>query len=149
MRSFTIKMSCMINKKWQRIVLLIILAYESWGGITGGTLLAFAPDGHVMKMPTDIMNGVFPDFLIPGLILMAMGYLTIAAFFFVLLKNKLDWLFASLALGGYIIWFAVEIIILQELHWLHIMWGMPVVMGFLLTLPMIPASSKKRFFPAL
>lgn len=128
----------MINKKLERILLLIILAYEGWGGVTGGTLLTFAPDGHIMKMSPDIMNGFFPDFLIPGLILTGMGILTVIAFFEVLHKTKFSWLFAVMSMGGFIIWFTVEIIVLRAVHWLHIMWGVPVVIGFLMALPMVP-----------
>ena len=130
--------------KWQRILLLIILAYEGWGGVTGGTLLAFAPDGHIMKMPVEMMNGVFPDFLIPGLILTFMGYLTITAFFALLHNGKTSRWLTSLSMGGYVIWFAVEIIILQELHWLHIMWGVPVIVGFLLSIPLFRNKSLEQ-----
>ncbi len=134
---------------WQRIILLLILAYEGWGGITGGTLLTFAPDGHIMKMSSDIMNGFFPDFLIPGLILTGMGILTVSAFFEVLHKTKFSWLFAILSMGGFIIWFTVEIIILHTVHWLHIMWGVPVLIGFLMALPMVPRTVVKRLFAAV
>lgn len=134
----------MISKKLQRIVLLFILAYEGWGGITGGTLLTFAPDGHIMKMPVDVMHGFFPNFLIPGLILTVMGFLTTAAFFAVLFKREIGRLLAFLSMGGYIIWFAVEISILGGLHWLHIMWGVPVLVGFSLVLPLLPDFAKKN-----
>lgn len=127
----------MVKNKWQRIILLIILAYEGWGGITGGTLLTLAPNGHIMKMTVEIMHGYFPDFLIPGLILAAMGVLTIAAFFAVLFKRSVGWLLSFLSMVGYIIWFATELVLVGT-HWLQIMWGAPVVIGLLLILPMIP-----------
>src|SRR6185295_3072666 len=44
---------------------------------------------------------------------------------------------AGLALGGLLIWFIVEIIILRELHWLHAMWGLPVLLGWVVTVPLI------------
>ncbi len=132
----------MISQKLQRILLLIILAYEGWGGITGGTLLTFAPDGHIMKMPVEIMHGYFPNFLIPGLILTAMGALTTSAFFAVLFKRNIGWLLSLLSMGGYIIWFATEIVLVGT-HWLQIMWGAPVVVGLLYVLPMVPLLHKK------
>jgi hypothetical protein len=67
------------QSKLQRILLLSVLAYEGWGGITGGILLIVSPDGRNMQMPVEIMYGVFPNFLIPGLILHGMGLLTAAA----------------------------------------------------------------------
>jgi len=35
------------------------------------------------------------------------------------------------------IWFTVEIIILQEFHWLHAMWGLPVLVGIMVTIPLV------------
>lgn len=123
---------------WQRIILLIVLGYESAGALAGGILLLIAPDGRLMDMPVEILHGVFHDFLIPGMILTALGILNTAAFVAVLRRSRIDWLLAGLALGGLIIWFAVEIIILRELHWLHAMWGLPVLAGFLAALPLVP-----------
>lgn len=37
----------------------------------------------------------------------------------------------GLALGGLLIWFWVEIAILEQLHWLHAMWGLQVTAGAL------------------
>lgn len=122
---------------WQRIVLLIVLGYEGAGGICGGILLVLAPDGHLMQMPVDIMHGAFRDFLIPGIILLALGMLNTFSFVSVLRRSLSDWFMAGLALGGYVIWFVVEIIILQELHWLHLMWGFPVLLGWLVLIPLI------------
>lgn len=133
----------MINQKWQRIILLFILAYEAWGGVTGGTLLTFASDGPIMKMSADIMHGFFPNFLIPGLILTGMGVLSTIAFFELFYRAKKGWFFSLLSMGGYIIWFAVEILIVGT-NWLQIMWGIPVVVGFILALPMIPKTALNR-----
>lgn len=131
----------MISLRWQRIILLFVLAYEAWGGVTGGTLLAFGPDGHMMKMPVEMLHGYFPNFLIPGIILTAMGILTTAAFFALLFKQSTAWLLSLLSMGGYIIWFLVEIVLVGT-HWLQIMWGVPVLIGGLMVFPMIPRARK-------
>ncbi|HVT00733.1 MAG TPA: hypothetical protein VHE53_00690 [Patescibacteria group bacterium] len=128
----------MIPEKIQRIILLIVLAYEGLGGLLGGILLVLGPDGHYMDMNIEIMHGAFPDFLIPGVILTCMGALTTTAFFAVLRRSRYDWLLAGFSMGGYIIWFATEITILRELHWLHIMWGVPVLIGASMVIPMLP-----------
>ena len=114
---------------WQRITLLSVLGYETAGALSGGFLLALAPDGRLMDMPVEIMHGFFKDFLIPGFMLIGLGILNAAAFITFLLKNRKGWILSSLALGGLVIWFTVEIIILQEFHWLHAMWGFPVIVG--------------------
>ena len=49
---------------------------------------------------------------------------------------------AGLALVGFAIWFAVEIAILREVHWLHIVWGTPVLVGIWAALPLIPEKTE-------
>ena len=125
---------------WQRITLLSVLGYETAGALSGGFLLALAPDGRLMDMPVEIMHGFFKDFLLPGLMLIGLGILNAAAFITVLLKNRNGWILSGLALVGLVIWFTVEIIILQEFHWLHAMWGLPVIVGCVMMIPLIPHS---------
>jgi membrane protease YdiL (CAAX protease family) len=130
---------------WQRIILLTVLGYEGAGAVLGGILLVAAPDGRLMDMPVEMMRGVFPDFLIPGLILTGLGILNVAAFVAVWRRSHVDWILAGLGLGGLAIWFIVEIAILQGLHWLHGMWGLPVVAGILVALPLIRAGWDSRY----
>lgn len=122
---------------WQRIVLLSVLGYEAAGALSGGILLAAAPDGRLMDMPVRIMHGFFPDFLIPGLILIGLGILNTAAFIALLRRLRSDWLLAALATGGLAIWFGVEIVVLRAVHWLHAMWGLPVLAGCMAALPLV------------
>ena len=122
---------------WQRLTLLIILGYETAGCLLGGILLSAKPDGSLMDMPVDIMHGVFVNFLIPGIILFGLGILNMSAFISVLRRKRSDWFLTGLALGGLFIWFWVEIAILRELHWLHAMWGIPVLLGLTVAIPFI------------
>ena len=140
----TIKRDTFHQFLWQRIILLIVLGYEGAGALAGGILLVIAPDGRLMDMPVDILRGIFHNFLIPGLILTGLGILNAAAFIAVLRRTPTDWMLAGLALGGLTIWFIVEIIILNELHWLHGMWGLPVLLGCLMALPLISARLAAR-----
>jgi hypothetical protein len=129
----------MMQRRWQRIALLSVLGYEGAGALLGGSLLIAAPDGRLMDMPVDIMHSVFLDFLVPGLILLGLGILNAAAFAPVLRRYRADWVLAGLALGGLTFWFGVEIAVLQQLHWLHAMSGLPVVMSGAVALPLVPA----------
>jgi hypothetical protein len=131
------------QRQWQRVILLCVLGYEGAGALVGGVLLVAAPDGRFMDMPVEILHGTFRDFLIPGVILLGLGLLTTAAFFAVLRRNRTDWVWAGLALGGWAVWFFVEIAILRELHWLHAMWGLPVILGGVTAFPLLP--SARRF----
>jgi hypothetical protein len=124
---------------WQRIILLCVLGYEAAGCLSGGSLLVAAPNGRLMDMQVDIMHGFFPDFFIPGLILIGMGILNTAAFVAVLRRARTDWLMAGLGLGGLVIWFTVEIIVLKRVHWLHAMWGLPVLLGCAVALYLVPS----------
>lgn len=122
---------------WSRILLLVVLCYEAAGTLVGGTLLIAAPDGRYVNMPVDILHGTFRDLLIPGWILLGLGILNTFSFAAVLRRKRNDWLLAGLGLGGMCIWFMVEIIVLRELHWLHIMWGLPVLLGWVAVIPLI------------
>ena len=129
---------------WQRTVLLIVLGYEGAGALAGGSLLIIAPDGKLMDMPVDIMHGFFRDFLVPGFILSGLGILNASAFVAVLRRTHSDWLLTGLGLGGLAIWFITEIVILQELHWLHAMWGLPVLVGCLVAFPLVSSHFATR-----
>jgi hypothetical protein len=131
------------QSKWQRLILLFVLGYEGAGALFGSSLLIAAPDGRLMDMPADIMHGTFSDFLIPGVILFALGILNTVAFFAVLRRTRFAWIMAATALVGMLIWFWIEIAILLQLHWLHAMWGLPVVVGAVAALPLVPAAYKQ------
>jgi hypothetical protein len=126
------------QRAWQRITLLLVLGYEGLGALVGGSLLVARPDGRYMDLPIAIMRGAFRDFLLPGAILCGLGLLSLAAFVGVLRRWRADWIGAGLALGGWAVWFFVEIAILQELHWLHVMWGFPVILGMVVAVPLLP-----------
>jgi hypothetical protein len=56
----------------------------------------------------------------------------------------MDWLLAGLALGGFAIWFLVEIAIVRELVWLHTMWGLPVALGLVAAAPLVPLGPEAK-----
>src|SRR6516165_8996655 len=124
-----------------RVVLLTVLGYEGLGALLGGALLIAGPDGRYMEMPVKIMHGAFPDFFIPGMLLLGLGILNSVSFITVLRRAAWDWILACLALGGLVIWFIVEMIILRELHWLHLMWGLPVLLGSIAAIPLVASSN--------
>ena len=130
--------------KWQRIIVLSVLGYEGAGALTGGSLLIVAPDGRLMDMPVEIMHGAFRNFFIPGIILFGLGILALVAFLAVLRRSRSDWVLAGLSLGGFALWFWVEIAILLELHWLHFMWGLPVIVGGLAAIPLVPERYRQK-----
>ena len=113
----------------KRIILLTILFLEGLAGIIGGIFLVIAPDGHLMQISVARMHGIFPNFLIPGIFLTGMGLLTTTSFVSVFLKSRSAQILARFALMGFVIWFGVEIAVLREIYWLHIVWGVPILVG--------------------
>lgn len=126
------------QRKWQRASLLTVLGYEGAGALVGGSLLVARPDGGYMDIPVSVMRGAFASFLIPGVILFLLGALNVSAVVAVWRRSLTGWIAAGLALGGLGVWFFVEIVILRELHWLHAMWGLPVLWGIGVAIPLIP-----------
>ncbi len=122
----------------ERLTLLIVLGYEAVSALLGGGLLVASPDGRLMDMPVRILHGVFRDFFLPGLLLLGLGVLSAAAFAAVLRRTRIDWVMAGLALGGLAVWFTVEIAILRELVWMHLVWGLPVYVGAAAAVPLLP-----------
>jgi hypothetical protein len=131
---------------WQRTMLLVVLGYEAIGTLAGGCFLLAAPDGHLMNIPVEVLHGFFTDFFIPGLLLIGLGILNSFAFVAVWRRRRTDWLFAGLALGGMTVWFGIEIAVLGEIVWLHVMWGLPVLLGAVMALPLIPAGAGGQSF---
>ena len=132
------------QRKWQRIVLLIVLAYEGLGALAGGAMLVARPDGRLMQIPVGVLHGTFRDFLIPGLILFGLGSLNLAAFVAVARKIRADWIVAGLAIAAMAAWFFVEILIVREVVWLHAMWGLPVILGGFAAAPLLPLGPAAR-----
>jgi hypothetical protein len=132
------------RRRWQRLILLIVLGYEGLGALVGGAFLVARPDGSLMKMPVGIMHGTFSDFLIPGVILFCLGLLNVASFVAVARKIRADWIWAGLAIGGMAVWFFVEIVIVREVVWLHAMWGLPVILGGFAAVPLLPFSATAK-----
>ena len=123
--------------KLSRWVVLSVLAFEAVGALIGGPALVAAPDGRLMKIPLEDLGGTFPDFLIPGLLLTALGVLNAVAFGVLLRRLPSAWLWVGLALGGFLVWFIVELALVGAKSWAQAAWGIPVPIGIAAALPML------------
>ena len=61
----------MEHKPIRLYLLVLLLAFQSLGGLFGGISLVAFPSGAIMQMPLSMLEGSpFSDFLSPGLILL-------------------------------------------------------------------------------
>jgi len=121
---------------WAWRTVLSVLAFEAIGSFIGGPLLIAAPDGRLMSIPVAELQGLFPDFLVPGLLLTALGILNTVAFFVLLRRQPSAWLWVGLALGGFLIWFIVELSVMGAKSWAQAMWGLPILIGLATAWPL-------------
>lgn len=133
---------------WLIIILLVVLAL---GALPSAILMILAPDGRLMHMPVSMLqHSPFHNFLIPGLILGIFNgiYPLLAAWSLwkrpawrwpdVInpCKSK-HWSWAASWAAGVIvmIWIAVQVLMVREIVFLHILyfgWGVVIVLLTLL-----------------
>jgi hypothetical protein len=59
------------KKPFSLYILAFLMVFMGLMAILGGVLLSIKPDGSLMKIPvSDLANTLFPNFLIPGLLLL-------------------------------------------------------------------------------
>jgi hypothetical protein len=75
------------------IVLIVLLIFQSVSALYGGILLIIDPTGALLKLPSDwLKSSIFPDFLIPGIILsFILGVFPGFAAFCIVFKSKKAW----------------------------------------------------------
>jgi len=111
--------------------LLAVLIFEGLSGVLGGVGLVGAPDGSALGMPLSLIGGgPFPDYLVPGLILLlVIGVFPLVTAAGVWRERRWAW-WSSLAVGVAVIgWIVGEILILG---WqgpvavaMWVVWGLP------------------------
>ena len=129
---------------WLLIVLQFLLGLGAIGG--GGVLIA-APDGSIIHMPLSMLEySPFHNFLVPGIILLTgLGIFPLAIAFslwqlpawrwpdFLNPFQRMHWSWAASLAAGVItlIWITVEVLILRDIAFLHILyfaWGCALIL---------------------
>jgi hypothetical protein len=129
---------------WILIFLQILLGM---GAVVSGAMLIAAPDGHLLQMPLNMLQySLFPNFLIPGVILTTLLGIYPLGIAYSLWKRpacrwpdvinpfkRIHWSWAgSLAAGVITVtWIIVEVIVLRSVGFLHVLyfvWGIALVL---------------------
>lgn len=120
-------------KTFLNIIIFMLLILNGVGAIYGGSNLIMQPDGSGLGFTTDLLaNTIFPDFLIPGIVLfIANGLCSLWVSMAVVLNYKNNAWFV-MAQGAILAgWIIIQVIMLQTIYPLHIIMGS---MGFALIL---------------
>lgn len=112
-------------KTFLKIVALMLLALNGAGAFYGGWHLITHPDGSSLQMPLSYLeHSPFEDFFYPGFILFIanglFSWFVFAAYLFRLKDYKLLVIAQGIVLT---VWIATEMLMLQSIHWLHLVYG--------------------------
>ena len=115
-----------------KILASCLLLFNGIGALLGGYKLMTAPDGHTMQINNDLLqHSPFHNYFIPGLVLfIANGLFSITVLVMILIRyKKYPWFITAqgCVLFG---WIVIQVLLLQTLSWLHLIWG---AIGLLLT----------------
>jgi hypothetical protein len=98
-------------------LLIVLQALLGVGAVAGGSFLVIDPSGGMMGMPSDMMKvTLFPDYLIPGIILL-LGLGVFPLIIMVALVKKWDWKWGE------------KLNVFKHLHW---SWTFSLYIGFML-----------------
>jgi len=114
----------MAASKVARTLVLTLLFFNGLSATFGGWQLASDPSGASMEMPLSLLNGFFPDYRIPGLILgIVIGGGSWLVFALALSRqSRYGWWIALLG-AALVFWIIVQLMIVQQFHVLQAVYG--------------------------
>ena len=107
-----------------KTLLVIMISFIAIIAALSGIMMVTRPDGTLLNIPLILLvKTPFSDFLIPGLLLaIIVGGTNLIATYKNLIHSpaRYDWAMA----GGIIIcgWILIQMILIQTVHWLHILY---------------------------
>ena len=107
----------MITNKVARIALVVLQVLMGLAAVGGGLDLVLT-NGQLMRMPVELLRGSpFDSYLIPGLVLLAVGIINLASAVAVLRRHR-GGAPASVVVGiMWIGWFVVQLAVVGLLNW--------------------------------
>jgi hypothetical protein len=138
-----------------RRMLVGLLTFLGLGAVAGGGPLVLAPNGSLFGIPPSILHDSFPNFFMPGLLLVCfIGIFPLATAYALLAKPKwrfaervnfytdMHWSWTACISVAFtlIFWIQAEMLILRGVHWLHGFYTLlAVVILFIALLPKVRA----------
>ncbi|MFC1697804.1 hypothetical protein ACFL1H_05700 [Nanoarchaeota archaeon] len=146
-----------MKKSFSSKILIFLLFFQSISAIGGGLGLITGPSGSNLGFNVDMLNGIFPSFLIPGLfLLIVLGIIPFIVFLGLILKfnnnvfdkfklyKKYHWSWNySYYLGIILImWINIQLLIIVESSIVHFIYS---VTGVLIVILANMSSTKKDY----
>ncbi|NLF42142.1 MAG: hypothetical protein GX587_05550 [Bacteroidales bacterium] len=115
-------MKTSIKSKVISSLLLIMLLFISIGAFYGGISFLIAPDGHLMGLSMDAFKiKLFPDFLIPGIMLIIFfGLIPLYICLLIIKKHMYSARYSRYLAYMLLIWLGVQMVTLMDIAGLHI-----------------------------
>ncbi|MBX2962216.1 MAG: hypothetical protein KF687_06865 [Cyclobacteriaceae bacterium] len=111
--------------KTTRILIVLLLLFNGVSACFGGYMLISKPDGSGLDMPLSFLeHSPFSNYLIPGIVLLVMnGVLSLIVAVLVIIRSvhadRYTILQGAILTG----WIVIQMIMLQTVNYLHIMFG--------------------------
>ncbi|CAG5018786.1 hypothetical protein DYBT9275_06071 [Dyadobacter sp. CECT 9275] len=125
----------MMGTKTAKSWLIFLMGFLGVGACSGGGMLVISPDGELLGMPVSVLEySPFPDFLIPGILLLVILGIVPLLLIFALIKKPASpwaehfsffgdmhwaWTYCIYVAFALIIWIQVQMALLRTVHWLH------------------------------
>jgi hypothetical protein len=107
------------------MISIVLLVINGIGACFGGLALVIDPTGQNIQIPLDMLkHSPFSDYFIPGMILLVvLGMGSLAAGLVVKKKVKGYPVIVAVMGVALTIWIIVEVLMIQSLHYLHVIFG--------------------------
>jgi hypothetical protein len=93
-------------RKWIQVLELFV----SVSAVIGGALLVARPDGSLLKLDVGLSEGTFASWLIPGVLLIGLGFVHAGAALLMQRKNRYDTTLSAFAGAVLVIWIAAQVV---------------------------------------
>ena len=108
-----------------RLISIWMLFFLSVSAFFGGILFLIAPDGSLLHISTQLLNGsIFKDYFYPGLILLTANGIIPILIAVIVIKQNIYYPMLCIAQGVIlVIWITVEALIIKQVQFLQLIYN--------------------------